>query len=101
MLTAARERLRDHANTALDALTRSRLDPLADASMDKGYCIAVFIHMDKEDMVLYLRDVARVLCPGGLFYFDTWNLAHQVGWRRFDFEEIGRASCRERVCQDV
>src|SRR3546814_7184421 len=74
-LTAARERLRDHANTALDALTRSRLDPLADASMDKGYCIAVFIHMDKEDMVLYLRDVARV--------------------------QIGRASRRERVCQSV
>lgn len=86
MLAAARERLREHANTALDALTRSRLDPLADASMDKGYCIAVFIHMDKEDMMLYLRDVARVLRPGGLFYFDTWNLAHPVGWRRFDFE---------------
>jgi SAM-dependent methyltransferase len=86
MLAAARDRLRDQANTALDALTRSRLDPLADASMDKGYCIAVFIHMDKEDMVLYLRDVARVLRPGGLFYFDAWNLAHPVGWRRFDFE---------------
>src|SRR3546814_6743743 len=30
--------------------------------------------------------VARVLFPSGLFYFDTWNLAHPVGWRRFDFE---------------
>lgn len=86
MLEAARFRLAGLDNVALDALGRSRLDPLADASVDKGYCVAVFIHMDKEDMVLYLREVARVLRPGGLFYFDAWNLAHPLGWRRFELE---------------
>lgn len=86
MLAAARERLHGLANVDLAALSGPNLAPLADASMDKGYCVAVFIHMDKEDMVLYLREVARVLRPGGLFYFDAWNLAHPIGWRRFEFE---------------
>ncbi len=86
MVAVTRERLAAYPNVSASALTRSRLDPLADASMDKGYCVAVFIHMDKEDFLLYLQDVARVLVPGGLFYFDTWNLAHPVGWRRYHYE---------------
>ena len=86
MVAVTRERLAAYPNVSASALTRSRLDPLDDASMDKGYCVAVFIHMDKEDFLLYLQDVARVLVPGGLFYFDTWNLAHPVGWRRYHYE---------------
>ena len=86
MLAVARERLRGVGDAHFDALHGSRLDALGDASHDKGYCVAVFIHMDKEDMVLYLREVARVLRPGGLFHFDHWNLAHPVGWKRFAFE---------------
>src|SRR3546814_11261970 len=42
MLTAARARLRDHANTPLDALTRSRLHPLAAASTHKGHDIPAY-----------------------------------------------------------
>ena len=86
MLGVARERLHGIGDAHFDALTGSNLAMLPDASFDKGYCVAVFIHMDKEDMVLYLREVARVLRPGGLFYFDHWNLAHPVGWKRFEFE---------------
>jgi SAM-dependent methyltransferase len=86
MLDVARSRLHGIGDARFDALSGPRLPMLADASQDKGYCIAVFIHMDKEDMVLYLREVARVLRPGGLFYFDHWNLAHPVGWKRFALE---------------
>ena len=91
MVAVARERLSAHANAQASTLHRSHLDPLADASMDKGYCVAVFIHMDKEDFLLYLQDVARVLVLGGLFYFDTWNLAHPVGWRRWHYEVMQAA----------
>ena len=86
MLEVARDRLAGRGEVHLHALHGPRLDALPDASLDKGYSVAVFIHMDKEDMVLYLREVARVLRPGGLFYFDHWNLAHPVGWQRFEFE---------------
>lgn len=93
MLEVARERLREHANVGFTELHRSSLQPLADASFDKAYCVAVFIHMDKEDFYLYLEDLARVLKPGGLLYFDVWNMASAVGWRRYALEiEQHRAS---------
>ena len=86
MLGVARERLAGLANTGFTELHRSSLQPLADASFDKAYCVAVFIHMDKEDFYLYLEDMARVLKPGGLLYFDVWTMASAVGWRRYALE---------------
>jgi ubiquinone/menaquinone biosynthesis C-methylase UbiE len=86
MLKVAKERLAEHRNVGFTELVRTSLAPLADASMDKAYCVAVFIHMDKEDFYLYLEELARVVKPGGLIYFDTWNLASRVGWRRFALE---------------
>ena len=79
MLRVSRARLSGKANASLAALDCSRMEMLEDASFDKGYGVAVFIHMDKEDFVLYLRDAFRVLKPGGLFYFDHWNLQHPIG----------------------
>jgi ubiquinone/menaquinone biosynthesis C-methylase UbiE len=86
MIAVARERLAHRSNVGFTELKRSRLDGIADASIDKAYCVAVFIHMDKEDFFLYLEEIARVLKPGGVFFFDTWNLASDVGWRRFMLE---------------
>jgi ubiquinone/menaquinone biosynthesis C-methylase UbiE len=86
MLRVAKERLAAHGNVGFTELTRTSLVPIADASMDKAYCVAVFIHMDKEDFYLYLEELARVVKPGGLVYFDTWNLASPVGWRRYALE---------------
>jgi len=86
MLGVARQRLAAHRNVGFTELVRTSLAPIADASMDKAYSVAVFIHMDKEDFYLYLEELARVVKPGGLIYFDTWNLASPVGWRRFALE---------------
>ncbi len=86
MIEVARERLREHANVGFTELARSSLQPLDNASFDKAYCVAVFIHMDKEDFFLYLEEMARVLKPGGLIYFDVWNMASAVGWRRYQLE---------------
>ena len=86
MVGVARERLKEFANCAADALERTSLSRFADASFDKAYCVAVFIHMDKEDFFLYLRELARVVKPGGRIYFDCWNLAHPIGWKRFAYE---------------
>jgi cyclopropane fatty-acyl-phospholipid synthase-like methyltransferase len=98
MLEVARARLAGRGNFGLDVLTRSDLKMLEDASFDAAYSIAVFIHMDKEDLYLYLRELKRVLKPGGRLFFDTWNLAHPIGLRRFQFEvsTYERADQRER-----
>jgi ubiquinone/menaquinone biosynthesis C-methylase UbiE len=98
MLDVARSRLSSLRNVGFTELRRSRLDDLAEASFDKAYCVAVFIHMDKEDFFLYLEELARVLKPGGVLFFDTWNLASPVGWRRFmlEVEQHRRADHSQR-----
>ena len=98
MAALARARVAAHAAATATTVDGPNLKPFADASMDKGYCVAVFIHMDKEDMVLYLREVARVLRAGGLFYFDHWNLSNPVGWQRFAYEvdQVARGNPAER-----
>lgn len=86
MIKQAGERLSGRSNVSLTALDRAELSGVADASLDAAYCVAVFIHMDKEDFFLYLRELKRCVKPGGLIYFDHWNLAHPLGFKRFDYE---------------
>ncbi len=101
MLDVARERLSDCTNIGFTELTRTRLSLLEDASFDKAYCVAVFIHMDKEDFYIYLEELARVLKPGGLLYFDTWNLASPVGWRRYAIEVAQHRDANPAERKDV
>ena len=101
MLKVAKERLSGHSNVGFTELARTALAPLPDASFDKAYCVAVFIHMDKEDFYLYLQELARVLKPGGLIYFDTWNLISRVGWRRFALEAAQYRSADLSARKDV
>jgi ubiquinone/menaquinone biosynthesis C-methylase UbiE len=82
----ARERMKDFKNVNFQVLDKTELKGVSENYFDKGYSHAVFIHLDKEDLFLYLREVYRVLKPGGLFYFDTWNLANEVGWERWLWE---------------
>jgi SAM-dependent methyltransferase len=86
MIAIARERTGHLSNVEYRVLTRTALDPFPDNSLDKIYSHAVFIHLDKADLFLYLQEIARVLKPGGLVYFDTWNLADEVGWKRWLLE---------------
>lgn len=87
MVEVAKQRLAEsqRKNTDVYVLDRPAL-PFSDNTFDAVYSIAVFIHMDKEDFFVYLREIARVLKPGGKVFFDHWNLAHPVGFRRFLYE---------------
>lgn len=86
MLKVAAERLAHVPHKSLSVLRRTALPMLADGALDAVYSVAVLCHMDKEDLFLYVREVERVLRPGGLAYLETWNLAHPMGWRRWRFE---------------
>ncbi len=85
MVEVAKQRLNGKANVGVDVLHGPKL-PFPDASFDAVYSIAVFIHMDKEDFFLYLREIERVIKPGGRVFFDHWNLTHPVGMKRFLYE---------------
>ncbi len=86
MVECARERLSHLSNISLHHLERTALPMAADASIDKAYSTAVLCHMDKEDLFLYLEEMHRALKPGGLLFVDTWNLAHPIGWKRWQYE---------------
>jgi ubiquinone/menaquinone biosynthesis C-methylase UbiE len=86
MLKVAQARTAHLSNTEFHVLSCTRLSMFPENSFDKSCSVAVLIHLDKEDLFLYLRELLRVLRPGGLLYFDTWNLAHETGWKRWLFE---------------
>jgi ubiquinone/menaquinone biosynthesis C-methylase UbiE len=86
MISVAAERLRDKSNVSFHQLTRSSLEMIEDDSIDKAYSIAVFCHMDKEDLYLYMQELNRVVKPAGMIFVETWNLSHPVGWRRWAYE---------------
>lgn len=86
MIGVAGSRLAGHDNTRLEVLERASLSMIESDSLDKAYSVAVLCHMDKEDLFLYLREIARTLKPGGLAYLETWNMADPVGWYRWMYE---------------
>lgn len=85
ILKIARQRTAHLPNVHLHELQRSVL-PFADNSFDRAYTHLVLFHLDKEDLFIYLNELRRVLRPGGMVYFDTWNLLHPDGWQRFLWE---------------
>lgn len=85
ILKIARSRTLHLPNTHFHEITGTTL-PFADGSFDRAYSHLVLFHLDKEDLFIYLNELSRVLVPGGLVYFDTWNLMHPEGWKRFLWE---------------
>lgn len=88
MIEHAQDRLVTCDNVSFHRLDRNSLDMLEDESIDKAYSIAVFCHMDKEDLYLYMQELNRVVRPGGTIFVETWNLSHPVGWRRWAYEPL-------------
>jgi SAM-dependent methyltransferase len=86
MIKVAKERLADESNVEFHVLKRNDLSAIADNSIDKAYSVAVFCHLDKEDLFNYLRELKRVVKPGGLIYVETWNLGSDIGWKRWQYE---------------
>jgi SAM-dependent methyltransferase len=98
MLEIAARRTTGLPNCRLLAVGGADLAPIESESVDKIYCHSVFIHMDKEDVYAYLAEARRVIRPGGLFYFDVWNLCDDAGWLRWELE---RAMYRARADRPI
>ncbi|HPA51408.1 MAG TPA: methyltransferase domain-containing protein [Thermoanaerobaculia bacterium] len=100
MLEFARARTSHLTNVHLHELSDVSLSAFADASFDFVYITTVLMHLDKEDVYRYLLESHRVLKPGAMAFFDTWNLLHPDThriWRAIQADNVGSSKLRGRI----
>ena len=83
MISRGQARTGHLRNVRFVTLAGAELPAFADRSLDRIYCHSVLVHIDKEDMFRYLREIARTLRPGGIAYVDTWNVLAPESWQWF------------------
>jgi len=77
MIRLARERLADIPHAHFHATNGASLGLFADDSFEFIYSYAVFQHIPSRDVVLeYMREIRRVLKPGGVFHGQFNGLMH-------------------------
>jgi len=78
-------RRRFAANPKLEYLVvkDASLEPLPDDSVDAVFSYGVFVHLHEWDIFNYLREVARVLKPGGRAVIEHSNTLSELGWATF------------------
>lgn len=75
LLAQAKQNCHKNPNMSFN-LVEDDVHPLSfleDNTIDKAYAYAVFIHNETTAIVNYLKDIIRVLKPGGLFRFNYCN----------------------------
>lgn len=83
MLAHISARLKKHKNVRTVALSGFDLSPISSGSVDLAYCTVVFMHLDEWDRYGYIKEVYRVLKPGGRVFVDNINLLSDAGWALF------------------
>lgn len=74
MLDLAAEYLADRANVRFARCYDTSFPEVPDASVDLAYSILVLQHMEREDAFCLLKELLRVLRPGGTAYLTYPNL---------------------------
>jgi ubiquinone/menaquinone biosynthesis C-methylase UbiE len=93
MLTMAAERLADIPNVRYARCADTRIPEIDDGSVDFVYSVLVLQHLEREDAFLMLREIRRILRPGGTAYLTFPNLLHDVYLSSFvTYAESGEAA---------
>ncbi len=88
LLRRVGERAGGLGNVSLVHLQEPGLTELPDAGYGRLLCHLVFLHLDEPEIRLLLKEFRRVLTPGGVAYFDAWNLRHGDVWDLFRKESL-------------
>lgn len=83
MLAHASANVGLHERVAWHTLNGFDLVGIESESIDVAYCSGVFMHLDEWDRYRYVREMYRVLRPGGRAWFDNINLLDDDGWQTF------------------
>jgi SAM-dependent methyltransferase len=74
MLDHARSRLAETTNVRFARCTGTRIPDVADGSVDVVYSLITLQHLEREDAFALLRELRRVLRPGGKAYITFPNI---------------------------
>ncbi|MBW3547508.1 MAG: class I SAM-dependent methyltransferase [Actinobacteria bacterium] len=74
MLTMARRRLGDLPNVRYERCLDNAVPVVPDASVDLAYSVLVLQHLEREDAFQLLRDLRRMVRPGGVAWLTFPNL---------------------------
>jgi len=83
MLAMLRRRFAGDARLECVPLDGQGLGPIADGSADAVFAFDVFVHLPQWDTFNYLREIRRVLRPGGKAVIHHGNVFSDLGWASF------------------
>jgi len=93
MLRMAASRLDEHTNVRYARCADTRIPDIEDGSVDFVYAILVLQHLEREDAFLMLREIRRILRPGGSAFLTFPNLLSDVYLQSFiAYAESGEAA---------
>lgn len=83
MLELLRARFAGEARLECVRLDGTGLGPVADRAADAVVSFDVFVHLPQWDVFNYLREIHRVLRPGGKAVVHHGNVFSELGWANF------------------
>jgi ubiquinone/menaquinone biosynthesis C-methylase UbiE len=93
MLTMARNRLSKFPNIEYAQCFGTAIPSILDGSVDMAYSLLVLQHLEREDAFLLLREIRRILRPGGTALFTFPNLLSEEYLEGFiTYAETGEVS---------
>jgi ubiquinone/menaquinone biosynthesis C-methylase UbiE len=98
MLEMAAERLAGLTNITVTTADVSSVPDVPDETIDLVYSILVLQHLEREDAFLMLRDIRRMLKPGGIAYLTFPNLLYDGYLSSFiQYAESGEVANKARA----
>jgi len=98
MLEMAREQMAACDNLRFAQARATSVPDVADSSIDLVYSVLVLQHVEREDAFCMLREIRRMLRPGGVAFLTFPNLLHDAYLESFvHYAETGEVANRARA----
>jgi ubiquinone/menaquinone biosynthesis C-methylase UbiE len=83
MIDRAKRRLQGLTNIQFEKLNGLDLNQFVSESVNFVFAFDCLVHIEIEDAYCYLREIKRVLTPGGIGLLHFANLNSEEGWNKF------------------
>jgi SAM-dependent methyltransferase len=98
MLTRLTARFKQHPSLRTYVTDGMTLPRLAEESLDFVASFDVFVHFEPRLVHWYLRQIARLLKPGGIGLVHYASVISPIGWRQFEADLEGNVEQRTSFC---